>query len=226
MSANGIPKLRGICKDRLRFKGKGHEVNQSTGLRTWSKPLIALQFSDVARLLNTYQLWLDDLFPKAKFADGLSIIEKLGHKKRMQVYRREWINESKPKSTVEEASEDDGFVDGARHEADQDVRRDTRDMPEEESIVEDTNRDRTSIEEEEDDLYAEAPLRPSGKDKVTPDTRNHDEPEEDELDALLAEHDPTQAIQGARQGTKPPPPSTRDTFADEEEAMAGMDFEW
>ena len=47
--------------------------------------------------MNFYQLWLDDLFPRAKFADGLSIIEKLGHSKRLQTMRREWIDEEKPK---------------------------------------------------------------------------------------------------------------------------------
>lgn len=49
----------------------------------------------MAKLLNTYQLWLDDLYPRAKFADGLAIIEKLGHSKRMQVMRKEWILEGK-----------------------------------------------------------------------------------------------------------------------------------
>ena len=49
----------------------------------------------MARLLNAYQLWLDDLYPRAKFIDGLAIIEKLGHTKRMQTMRREWINERK-----------------------------------------------------------------------------------------------------------------------------------
>lgn len=56
------------------------------------------QFSDAARILNFYQLWLDDLFPRAKFADGLAIIEKLGHSKRMQTMRREWIDDEKPKT--------------------------------------------------------------------------------------------------------------------------------
>ncbi|KAJ5605063.1 hypothetical protein N7510_010217 [Penicillium lagena] len=65
-----------------------------TDLRAWE------QFSDTARLLNFYQLWLDDLFPKAKFADGLAMIEKLGHSKRIQTMRREWINEEKPKLFV------------------------------------------------------------------------------------------------------------------------------
>ena len=55
----------------------------------------------MARLLNVYQLWLDDLYPRAKFADGLAIIEKLGHTKRMQTMRREWINEGKPRESLD-----------------------------------------------------------------------------------------------------------------------------
>ncbi|KAL8790465.1 MAG: hypothetical protein Q9213_000617 [Squamulea squamosa] len=78
LSQAGIPKLRRIAKDGFNFKGKGHE------------------YRDLARLLNIYQLWLDDLYPRAKFADGLAMIEKLGHKKRIQIMRREWIHEGKP----------------------------------------------------------------------------------------------------------------------------------
>lgn len=48
------------------------------------------------KLLRFYQFWLDDLYPRAKFADGLAMIEKLGHSKRMQVMRRTWIEEAKP----------------------------------------------------------------------------------------------------------------------------------
>ncbi|KAK2737119.1 chromosome segregation in meiosis- protein [Myotisia sp. PD_48] len=80
LSENGILKLRKTAKTKLKFKGKGHE------------------FSDAVRLLTFYQLWLDDLFPRAKFADGLSMIEKLGHTKRMQIMRKEWISEGKPGS--------------------------------------------------------------------------------------------------------------------------------
>ncbi|CAG8908587.1 unnamed protein product [Penicillium egyptiacum] len=79
LSQPGIPKLRRTARQKLKFKGKGHE------------------FKDAARLLNFYQLWLDDLFPRAKFADGLTMIEKLGHSKRIQAMRREWINEEKPR---------------------------------------------------------------------------------------------------------------------------------
>ncbi|KAH8690977.1 replication fork protection component Swi3-domain-containing protein [Talaromyces proteolyticus] len=78
LSQNGIPKLRKNARSKLRLKGKGHE------------------FSDLGRLLNFYQLWLDDLYPRAKFADGLAMIEKLGHTKRVQIMRKEWIDEDKP----------------------------------------------------------------------------------------------------------------------------------
>jgi replication fork protection complex subunit Csm3/Swi3 len=57
----------------------------------------------MARLLNFYQLWLDDLFPRAKFADGLAMIEKLGHSKRVQIMRKEWIGEDKPTFTRADA---------------------------------------------------------------------------------------------------------------------------
>lgn len=49
----------------------------------------------MGQVLNAYQFWLDELFPKAKFADGLSIIEALGHKKTMQISRTAWIDEDR-----------------------------------------------------------------------------------------------------------------------------------
>ncbi len=83
LSQPGIPKLRALARSnsiasKLRLKGKGHE------------------YSDAAKLLSYYQLWLDNLYPRAKFADGLQLVEKVGHGKRMQVMRREWIDEGKP----------------------------------------------------------------------------------------------------------------------------------
>ena len=83
LSRPGIPKLRALARSKaiaskLGLRGKGHE------------------YSDAAKLLSYYQLWLDDLYPRAKFADGLQLVEKVGHRKRMQVMRREWIDEGKP----------------------------------------------------------------------------------------------------------------------------------
>ncbi|KAL9013976.1 MAG: hypothetical protein Q9173_001359 [Seirophora scorigena] len=100
LSQAGIPKLRRIAKERFKFKGKGHE------------------YSDLASLLNTYQFWLDDLYPRAKFADGLAMIEKLGHSKKIQVMRRTWINEGQPQAKIdcEDASRDNQRVTKAREE--------------------------------------------------------------------------------------------------------------
>ncbi|KAG6052136.1 hypothetical protein E4U39_003758 [Claviceps sp. Clav50 group G5] len=79
LGPSGLPKLRKRARD-LNLKGKGHE------------------FSDAARLLSFYQIWLDDLFPKAKFLDALAMVEKLGHKKQIVVARNEILNEGKPKA--------------------------------------------------------------------------------------------------------------------------------
>ncbi|RAK75570.1 Chromosome segregation in meiosis protein 3 [Aspergillus fijiensis CBS 313.89] len=99
LSQSGIPKLRRTSRQRLRLKGKGHEVYDHQHRHHFSPTANFMeQFSDVARLLNFYQLWLDDLYPRAKFADGLAMIEKLGHSKRLQTMRREWIDEEKPKA--------------------------------------------------------------------------------------------------------------------------------
>lgn len=77
LSDKGIPKLRKKF-ETLRFKGKGHE------------------FSDAARLLEFYQLWLDDLFPKARFLDALAMVEKVGHKATVRMARQAIIDETRP----------------------------------------------------------------------------------------------------------------------------------
>ncbi|OAX81793.1 hypothetical protein ACJ72_03860 [Emergomyces africanus] len=92
LSPAGIPKLRKKAKTKLKFKGKGHE------------------YSDAMRLLNFYQLWLDDLYPRAKFADGLAMIEKLGHSKRIQIMRKEWIDECKPRICAADRDEEESSI--------------------------------------------------------------------------------------------------------------------
>ncbi|OJD13404.1 hypothetical protein AJ78_06138 [Emergomyces pasteurianus Ep9510] len=91
LSPAGIPKLRKNAKTKLKFKGKNHE------------------YSDAMRLLNFYQLWLDDLYPRAKFVDGLAMIEKLGHSKRIQIMRKEWIDECKPKLCAADRDEEESI---------------------------------------------------------------------------------------------------------------------
>ncbi|OAF58573.1 chromosome segregation in meiosis- protein [Pseudogymnoascus destructans] len=77
LSARGIPRLRERART-LRLKGKGHE------------------YGDAERLLGLYQMWLDDLYPKAKFGDALRMVEGVGHKKTVAVARRGWIEEGRP----------------------------------------------------------------------------------------------------------------------------------
>lgn len=211
LSQNGIPKLRRISKTKLKFRGKGHE------------------FADVQRLLNTYQLWLDDLFPKAKFADGLTIIEKLGHKKRMKVMRQEWINEEKPKPDSHE-SDDDMFApmeshvdrgDAEEHpptnEADelhpnQDA--ETRSNP----LRPDEEKDATGNSDVES-LYDAPP--PKSQAKVVDVEMQDGQPEEDELDALLAE-DANRKPGPPEASQQQQPEASFTDFDDDEEAMAGM----
>ncbi|KAG9694359.1 Swi3-domain-containing protein, partial [Aureobasidium melanogenum] len=226
LSQQGIPKLRKIAKDRIRINGKGHE------------------FSDMARLLNTYQLWLDDLFPKAKFMDGVSMIEKLGHKKRMQMMRREWIQEGKPKPPRDDEEED--FV-----------------IPDENAVPENNN---AHTSEEQPDHFESMPEAQSSEGAQARNNHNpfgEEEPDEDELDALLAESESV-TLPITKQNNTPPadqepdedeldalmaedamndsvpkslfggPVSSttatnaasrpRDEFDDDEEAMAGMDW--
>lgn len=87
LSEKGIPRLRRKASE-LKFKGKGHE------------------FSDAARLLTFYQSWFDNLFPKAKFLDAAAMAEKAGHKKYMRMKRMEWIDEGKPKPAGLDEDED------------------------------------------------------------------------------------------------------------------------
>lgn len=161
----------------------------------------------MARLLNTYQLWLDDLFPKAKFADGLTMIEKVGHKKQLQLMRREWINEGKPRPAEE---------------------------PDEIEVDDELAADAVSGQEVTDGPGAlPADLEPAVQNDQPPksdEVRQAVEPDEDELDALLAESEPAQrgytSLFGSGESNRAPAvqPPPRIDFEDEEEAMAAMDW--
>ncbi|KAF1959865.1 Swi3-domain-containing protein [Byssothecium circinans] len=181
LSDNGIPKLQRISKERLKLKGKGHE------------------YGDIARMLNMYQLWLDDLYPRAKFADGLAIIEKLGHAKSMQRMRKEWIDEGKPKNKSDNEDEADAAI------AYQTVQ---------ESVEEMVGVEAESAPQQQEEARAEE------------DTRVEADPDEDELDALLAEEvAPTPSRTSAPIPSRPTR-TDEDMFADEMEAMADMDDMW
>ncbi|PVH86318.1 Swi3-domain-containing protein [Cadophora sp. DSE1049] len=232
LSANGIPKLRNRAKHHLKLKGKGHE------------------YSDAAKLLSFYQIWLDDLFPKARFLDALAMVEKMGHKKRIQMMRMEWINEGKPQTVTEDsvdeppvAKEKDGREKTAPRiapifENAGGVRPKTP-SPNDNSI--------TDVDMEDEDLYGATPRAPrtkpaeeavsqtdsifggTGASIFGPAKKVVDEfgPDDDELDALLAEEE---AMMQATTGNKSDPVvsdkvAPRDEIDDDEmEAMNDMDM--
>lgn len=66
--------------------------------------------------MKFYQIWLDDLFPKARFLDALKMVEKMGHKKRMQMMRMEWINEGKPHAANEDSHFDETALSSREHD--------------------------------------------------------------------------------------------------------------
>jgi len=149
-------------------------------------------------MLNMYQLWLDDLYPRAKFADALAIIEKVGHTKRMQVDRRAWIDEGKPKHTTARDDDDDLDVNALDDEP---------------------------VEGQGEALEGR---QPGSETQQQPDSRSDtaaEAPDEDELDALLADN----ALPAVSAPNALPPrsaPVHDDPFADEMEAMEGMEDMW
>jgi replication fork protection complex subunit Csm3/Swi3 len=172
-------------------------------LDPYSTTLTKPQYGDIARMLNMYQLWLDDLYPRAKFADALAIIEKVGHTKRMQIMRRDWIDEGKPRLAAQQDSDDDDMV------AEETAQQSTEGMDGIQSGI-------GNGPEQQGNVQA-----PTGDD-ATEHTIGGD-PDEDELDALLA-----QSEQPTLTKTLPtrPVPTQDDPFADEMEAMADMDDMW
>ena len=223
LSDAGVPKLRRIAKTKLRFKGKGHE------------------FTDIARLLTTYQLWLDDLYPRAKFRDGLKMVEKVGHSKRMQVTRRAWLDQTKP-SRREKSPEriEDTLMGGANGSADE-ARNGASEENEiaggQNSNANDEPRRNQSDAPDDDDLDAllaeseqTAPAKPTAssqrKQRGPFEDDDEDDPDEDDLDALMAEQSATggRAALAARPVDAPIPREPQNDFEDEEEIMAGMNW--
>lgn len=166
-------------------------------------------------MLNMYQLWLDDLYPRAKFADGLVMIEKLGHTKRIQLMRKEWIDEGKPRHTTEPDDEDvEAIV------LDQSSQRDAEPMEGVES-------DNTAKDREAESEAQGHRLEEPGDPTETTEATGADNPDEDELDALLAESGaPNTSLTSATLAQKTGAAEADDPFADDMEAIAEMEAMW
>ncbi|KAK8098805.1 uncharacterized protein PG998_012046 [Apiospora kogelbergensis] len=178
LSDKGIPKLRRKARE-LKFKGKGHE------------------FSDTARLLSWYQLWLDDLFPKAKFLDALAMIEKTGHSQAMKQRRKDWIDEGKPKPP---GYDDDAEADEVPAIITDILGRDATTLPARVAPIFQQNRrssERPQTPAVGDALFGDEDVydvTPRGSKKAAPgaDTAGG-EPDDEDLDALMAEEEAQRA---------------------------------
>ncbi|KAK4071092.1 uncharacterized protein Triagg1_6459 [Trichoderma aggressivum f. europaeum] len=230
----GIPKLRRRAFG-LKLKGKGHE------------------FSDASRLLSFYQLWLDDLFPKARFLDALAMVEKAGHKKALVSARSEWINEGRPKASNDDDDDDNDELDiGAVAITEESQSTEsgipaqrTQKTPERDHVPDDddlygatprgpaptTNALRPApsndAPDDDDDLEALMAEAESMDSRQAPATHHLDE--EDDLDALIAEAE-ARDRSGGHAADKSGGNTTSDDkghdFADEEEAMQEMEGLW
>lgn len=136
--------------------------------------------------MSFYQEWLDDLFPKAKFVDSLAMVEKVGHKSKVKELRVEWINEGRPKPSIV-----DEYVDALAAEQDQ---QDGSAAPKQAERVAPTfekaagGRMQTP---EADDLFGDVDdiynATPIGSRRTGAAAETGREPDDDELDALMAE---------------------------------------
>ncbi|UKZ60944.1 uncharacterized protein TrAtP1_002216 [Trichoderma atroviride] len=219
----------------LRFKGKGHE------------------YRDTARLLFLYQLWLDDLYPKARFLDALAMVEKAGHKKALVAARDGWINEGRPKASNDDDGElgigavtihdDDDLYDATPRGATRFVNMLRDDVPAAAAAAK-TNDDMPDDDDLEA-LMAEAGglgsrrlLFPTTNTATTTTTAQNtsaaaasangpEDDDDDYLNALIAEaeaQDQQQPTQNTGNGSASG--DRGHDFADEEEAMREMDGLW
>ena len=201
-TTRGIPKLQERAK-KLRLKGKGHE------------------FSDVGKMLEMYQIWLNNLYPKNKFLDAMATVERLGHKSRVVVARKGWIDSGRyPKEDGNDAERVDGaevdiFADptlppretGGLMQQDAAIFTRTREFAERQKAAVGTEQGDAPDDLDLDDLFGthdrSGPSRPSAPLAARPAQKSifggNDIPSDDDLDALMAE----QEMNFGRASTKP-----------------------
>jgi replication fork protection complex subunit Csm3/Swi3 len=179
---------------------------------------------DTARLLSLYQLWLDDLFPKAKFLDALAMIEKTGHTRRVRLARMDMINEGRPRSSMPDF--DDAELFGETEEQDA-ANAPTRIA----HIFEQGNKqgDRPTTPDVEDllggdDIYGATPRAARTSAQNSAAGQGNDAPDDEEdLDALMAEEEANRnapvSIFGNGQTKQRPPPRMVEPDEDDLDAL-------
>lgn len=175
-----------------------------------------LQWGDASRLMSFYQEWLDDLFPKAKFLDALAMVEKAGHNKMMQKMRVDWIDEGRPRSTVTADGGDD--VEPAEEHQESEAaapRQANRIAPIFERTATGSRPSTPPLEDLfDDDIYGATPIGARGNDRA-PEAGG--EPDQDELDALMAEAEQEPSVP-----TRPSGGAAKSIFGDGKLNAAGI----
>ncbi|ORY79844.1 replication fork protection component Swi3-domain-containing protein [Protomyces lactucae-debilis] len=165
---HGIPKLIKMSLERplhKTLKGKGHTLQ------------------DMGRVLERYQFWCHEMYPKAKFRDALAMIRKAGSSKRMKMERRRFIDDllPKPVDEDEDAEEYDDSVFGLTNKG-----------PAARNEEQDASQALFFDDEDEDAemaLYADAPTKPITAAREDDHPQDGPPPyfdEEDDMDALEA----------------------------------------
>ena len=185
-----------------------------------------------------YQLWLDDLYPRAKFVDGLAIIEKLGHTKRMQTMRKEWINEGRPQDPVENSGKVEAKSNGQHPGPASGLGKSPETRPNERRR---TPTATNAVDADDVEIYDATPKqvretltttrneKSDGSLFLSEDEEVNPQPPDDDLDALLAEDEMKESASTAvtaRQAQAQGHIGQEPNFDDEMEAMAGMDDMW
>jgi len=159
------------------------------------------------------------------------MIKKLGHTKRMQTMRKEWIRENKPRENLD-------ATESTTQEADERER--TSRPAQNQSPALETPRtpvQTNAIDDDDDELYAATPRPDKNDTNGTPNKTStdslfifdegeavEDQPPEDDLDVWLAEDETKQAERAdVSSGTNQLRPRMEDNFDDDMEAMAGLD---
>jgi replication fork protection complex subunit Csm3/Swi3 len=161
----------------------------------------------------------------------LAMVEKAGHKSTMMRHRMEWIEDEKRKefTSLEQGSFDLGFSGENQLDDDDIVDDDVAPVTEgpSHSIAQ---RPRPKTPQEFDpldgaDLYGTSPQKAA----TAQPTMAPEEPEDDDLEALMREADessPTASRRKEDDSTNKPTQPTANEFEDEEAAMAEMEGLW
>ena len=160
------------------------------------------------------------------------MIEKLGHSKRMKTMRKEWINEGKPKGTLEDIS-----ISTMKESMNAPSTSKPDEAPKSKdptAQLQTPSADATN----DDDLYSATPRIPSsarwqpapGDSLFISDDESGDHPPDDDLDLLLAEDSmkdlSARPVASDHHDGRTKSVRREDNFDDEMEAMAGMDDIW